>query len=731
MRVNIEREALEVPLIDLSQAFGMRIPAPRSTVADLAIEKRDDAEEIREETYTRGGAMTYPKTHEQRNDAEDLREETYTRGGAMTYPKILEQRNDAEGIREETYTRGGAMTYPKTLEDRDNDAEELREETYTRGGAMAYPKMLDQRDNSSEDIREETYTPSGAMTYPKTVDQRRDDVYSSLLDRNNLALGAVERINIAHRVLGKPEITMQEANETASHSDEYVDEYWQSSMKHVGFWTTDQPVGKPNFIKGGQSNGFGFTQSTYHKLHCLANLRMMLAWHITGNGDKMTRDMNLYAMHCLDYTRWRELTNPDLNEEPIDTVDYAVMAVNVNQAGFERRLTVVQQLLLDRGLQASNISTLAYDEEYEYPFNNFLFKVELATPAFASLFPGTQPGTYKAPPEGVNTLVIKLSNMAAHDVNNANRVANDVAAQYLVRRSMDDAGLAQLIPDVYAWAPATTTDKIDEKSFGWIMSEFRSGVDLGPEFPSLSLETQKYVLEQMAAVLAALQAVSLPEGVTTFGGGLKFDSNGYIVSGESPLMQDVKPTGLYAEWRIGKLYSRLRQAAESLVIQGWRSNGVATRIEKFLASGGPEKEAKKVTAVLDFDFATVSHPFEEFMSMSFSHTGGNVSDEDTAVNRAILSGDFTAKPLDLDEESAKEWDLSKMWSNVLQEGAVLGPSQIEGVNEIRDLMRLQNLLCPYRLSSASALEEPDDEMWAEMRQQAEVDLIRWLEEHGF
>jgi hypothetical protein len=58
------------------------------------------------------------------------------------------------------------------------------------------------------------------------------------------------------------------------------------------------PAGKPNFIEGGQANGFGFTQSTYHKLHCLANLRIMLAWQITGNS-KMTHDMNAHAIHCL------------------------------------------------------------------------------------------------------------------------------------------------------------------------------------------------------------------------------------------------------------------------------------------------------------------------------------------------------------------------------------------------------------------------------------------------
>jgi hypothetical protein len=144
-----------------------------------------------------------------------------------------------------------------------------------------------------------------------------------------------------------------------------------------------------------------------------------------------------------------------------------------------------------------------------------------------------------------------------------------------------------------------------------------------------------------------------------------------------------------------------------------------------------DKNAKKVTAVLDFDFASVSHPYEEFISMSFSHTGGNVGDEDTAISRAILSGDFTTPPADLDEGSAKDWELAKTWNTLLQESAAIAPSQIEGVNEIRELMRLQGLLCPYRLSSASALEELDEEERGKLREKAEADLVGWLEKHGF
>lgn len=189
----------------------------------------------------------------------------------------------------------------------------------------------------------------------------------------------------------------------------------------------------------------------------------------------------------------------------------------------------------------------------------------------------------------MSALVVKLSNPAAHDVENANRVANDVAAQHIARRALARAGPAPLVPEVYAWAPATATGAGDEDGFGWIMSEFRGGVDLDSVFPSLPPGDKERVLGQMAAVLGVIQSARLPEGVTKFGGGLNFDCDGQIVSEAPPCVQDAKPAVSYAEWRAGKLRSQFRRAAESTVLQGWASNGIAERIEALLAGGGPEK----------------------------------------------------------------------------------------------------------------------------------------------
>ncbi|KAG8157214.1 hypothetical protein KVR01_012922 [Diaporthe batatas] len=72
--------------------------------------------------------------------------------------------------------------------------------------------------------------------------------------------------------------------------------------------------------------------------------------------------------------------------------------------------------------------------------------------------------------------------LQAADTDHSNRVANDVAAQKLVREYLEDSNhptMKQVVPSVHAWAPARTTNPADENRFGWIISEFRSGMDPG------------------------------------------------------------------------------------------------------------------------------------------------------------------------------------------------------------------------------------------------------------
>lgn len=145
----------------------------------------------------------------------------------------------------------------------------------------------------------------------------------------------------------------------------------------------------------------------------------------------------------------------------------------------------------------------------------------------------------------------------------------------------------------------------------------------------------------------------------------------------------------------------------------------------------------EITAVLDFDFAHVIHPFEQFHTMSFTtdlgySLGGSSAD---SVEAALISGDFTTEPNDLEFD---EWNVAKNWNEVL---GFLAPSNIKGVDGIVDLLQLQNLLYPHRLSMEHMSMEHmskecnlatfEDEKKKKLQAAAEAKLLKWLEKHGF
>jgi hypothetical protein len=143
-----------------------------------------------------------------------------------------------------------------------------------------------------------------------------------------------------------------------------------------------------------------------------------------------------------------------------------------------------------------------------------------------------------------------------------------------------------------------------------------------------------------------------------------------------------------------------------------------------------DKDTKKITAVLDFDWSYVSNPFDEFTSL-LGDLGCNVTHADNEINAAILSGDFTKQPANLDEKSTKQWEVAKVWNAAIKKSGVVSPGDIKGVDKIRDMERLQTLLCPFDLGSESMLKQMDDEKKAELPAKTEANLVQLLEKHGF
>jgi predicted GTPase len=143
-----------------------------------------------------------------------------------------------------------------------------------------------------------------------------------------------------------------------------------------------------------------------------------------------------------------------------------------------------------------------------------------------------------------------------------------------------------------------------------------------------------------------------------------------------------------------------------------------------------DKDTKKITAILDFDWSYVSNPFDEFTSL-LSDLGCNITHADNEINAAILSGDFTTLPANLDEKSTKQWEVAKVWNTAIKKSSAVSPSDMKGVDKIRDMVRLQTLLCPFELGSESMLKQMDDEKKARLRAETEANLVQLLEKYGF
>ncbi|KAI0129734.1 hypothetical protein BJ170DRAFT_719732 [Xylariales sp. AK1849] len=418
----------------------------------------------------------------------------------------------------------------------------------------------------------------------------------------------------------------------------------------------------------------------------------------------------------------------------------SVKQVNVNQEGYSRRLDAVQQILQRFGLKTTQVSTVAYVEHCPFPFNNFIYK---------------QPCTLPPPEEGISTIIVRMSNPLAEGLNNANRVENDVAAQQLAREALHAAGLPSLVPDVYAWERCRHEEVPSEIGFGWTISEFKTGSDLDGEFPGLSLDEKKQVIKQIADIFTALQRARLPQGVTQFGA-LTINDAGDIVNGQMPLLSG-GPWNAYADIWVAKLQLQLEDADKSPLLHGWSPGGVRDRINAWIDAGGVPKllrgvntdtrvlvhgdltmsnllfdgTSKRITAILDFDWAAVTHPGDEFLSGLWD-LGGGFDERTTDLTSKILKGDFGEPLPDLDAKELEAFEIAKAWDTAVASTGVFRPSSIEGMGKILELRELENLLCPFALGNEMMqmmLKRISDEEKTKRRRETEVKIQEWFSRH--
>ena len=308
---------------------------------------------------------------------------------------------------------------------------------------------------------------------------------------------------------------------------------------------------------------------------------------------------------------------------------------------------------------------------------------------------------------------------------NTTRVENEVAIISLVSSALSHL-IPKIIPEIYGWGSASAPG-----SQGWILQELMPGIPLSDEFGKMNLDEKSAVLGQIAGIFSALQNLKLPESIKSFGG-VTFDDEGLIVSAGMSSVEG-GPWTTYEEFYLEQFKSALAQADTNRYIQGWCANGVRERLDAFVENGltasfrdltsRDEKvivhgdfttnnmlfdiESRRITALLDYDFACVSHPSQEFFrSMhdfggQFQGWSGDEDSEQLVVQEAQLHG--FPSPLPKSSEDGVDWEVLKAWEDAMQKRQVKTPRIIDGVKKVADVDALLQAVLPFHVTNPDKL----------------------------
>ena len=182
-----------------------------------------------------------------------------------------------------------------------------------------------------------------------------------------------------------------------------------------------------------------------------------------------------------------------------------------------------------------------------------------------------QPGTSPLPAHAV-PLVFRLGNPGSM-LDLEVRVQSEVALMALMRDALSSLD-TQLVPAVYAWND-------DDKNRGWILTEFMPGVSPVGTISELPPDGQRKLVGDMAQIVKAIQDYELPVTARGFGG-LRFDADGHIVIGATPIAGG-GPCDTLRQLYFEYFQTQLDFADGCDIVQGWTDTDLRARLDEFAA----------------------------------------------------------------------------------------------------------------------------------------------------
>ncbi|KAI3325201.1 kinase-like domain-containing protein [Xylariaceae sp. AK1471] len=447
--------------------------------------------------------------------------------------------------------------------------------------------------------------------------------------------------------------------------------------------------------------------------------------------------------------------------------------VSHNHAHYQARLDYIKEILADylnlpnEAIEQTKITPIQYEDDFPFKYNNFVYRLSLPTGISGGLGDANGSGKPKQPgcvpiPAGTRDFILRLSNPDAEGMHQETRVQNEVGILTLASAALCHIK-PTVVPRVFGWSGAS------RDYLGWILEELMPGAPLAEAFDkTMSLDQKTGILAQMAGLLKALQDYPLPESINGWGG-VTFDDGGAIVSA-SMTSVGAGPWPSFEDSYRSRLKVALSKADTNPYLKGWRANGVRERVDAFIERGLAaqfsdltskqdrtiihadfttdnvlyDPATGRITALLDYDFASILHPAYEFFR-SFNSTGGRLSGwssdttpqekEAAALRNAKLTGQFPS-PLPAlvasDNGPGVDWELAQAWEDELQKLDVKRPSSIQGIDKIADVDELLGSLSPWTLANEDYLRmNPEEDHRMELRRRSERQLVGLLGHMGF
>lgn len=349
----------------------------------------------------------------------------------------------------------------------------------------------------------------------------------------------------------------------------------------------------------------------------------------------------------------------------------------------------------------------------------------------------------------------------------------------LVRNDIGNAStpeatiLAHIVPKVYEWMSSGQGDRSDPKTGGWVLYEYKEGDNLASVFPTLASEEKAVVMTQLATILSGLQRLSLPKNLNQFGG-FDFNNKGEIINGGMFHLKG-RPWDLYSNVWTAKVRCVIEDDfKERGLIKDWKEEGLVLRMKDFLLLSGLKRalsgvdssqmgfvhgnfskstktnlfatntdgekamenmlydvKSKSITALLDFDLATITHPADEFLT-GLDDVGGGFADKPPELLACLCGGDFSITLENPTDADLKKWELARSWHQIATCCGVVTPSCMRGFDRVVRLHRmLKELYIPKLMDEDKVKLTPISPAVVEAKEEAEERMLVLIGRYGY